>query len=64
MRWGPKKKPKHDEIRVSVKFAFKPTEMDDGTVVWLERYFHHERYYSSGVWVTCERSAFRKEINL
>lgn len=43
--------------RVVKRFAFFPTRMSDGTIVWLERYLQHQ-YYGVFGWTDTKPSSY------
>jgi len=46
MKWKNKKDPRNFEnnTRHTRRFAWLPTELDDGNIVWLESYWHTQRW--------------------
>lgn len=36
--------PKAGDVRVTEKFAFLPTRLDNGSIAWMESYFVKEEY--------------------
>ena len=42
MRWFPRPRPQHGDIRKGPRFAWWPTLLEDGSKVWLERYWRVE----------------------
>lgn len=56
MRWKKRPEEKPGSMRKIKKFAWLPKELDDGYVVWLER-FNAEQRYSKYVnrWVAVKR---------
>ena len=47
MRWKTAAKNKHGDKRIEQRFAFLPTELDDGYTVWLEPYYALEQWYEN-----------------
>ena len=45
MRWWPKTVPRVGDTRERDKFAWLPTKMTDGSVIWFERYWVGEVYH-------------------
>lgn len=60
MRWKPKPKPEPPEdgtTKIIRRFAFLPTKMKNGTIIWLEKYNETHKYHAGG-WVGTEGSTY------
>jgi len=66
---GPKQETTIGQTRTVTKFAFFPTTMDDGSVIWLEKYLTVQRYgeYADFVggsyfgWETIKKERIRRK---